>query len=480
MKFTTKSILASSFLLACPGLEASDQWNMFQANPAHTGYIPVTINPADVTFRWSKDVGSSLSPVTAGEGKIYFSKPGYFGIQNLYAIHKSGEFAWGKSYSDVFGVNPPSYSDGKVYVQIGAGTSSSGPVLSAFQASTGNFVFQSPFDAQFESYDSPTVYDGHVYINGGSYGGMYSFGGTHGLQKWFYGGLPQVDGWTPAVDEKWAYCALEGKLYVLERLTGKLVFKISGASGSNPVPMLGIDNDVFIIDGGMLTKFDTLSRRIAWQKVFGINENYVGQPALAKGVVYAGTSQGRLVALSEGTGKVIWSAKVAANDSIKNNIIITDSHAFLGNSTNVFAVDLKTQRNAWTYAASGFLALAESRLYIANAKGKLTAIQLGIPDLYAPGSASFGTLAPLGQATKKIRLTNVGDMALNIAQVDSDSPAFQLLPLASAVTLSPGASWPVSVTFSPSEIGLFEGNLRIHSDDPNEPELIVSLKGEGK
>ena len=48
---------------------AQDEWPMFQANPSHTGFVAVTIDPASIELRWAKEVTTSrLNPIAAADG----------------------------------------------------------------------------------------------------------------------------------------------------------------------------------------------------------------------------------------------------------------------------------------------------------------------------------------------------------------------------------------------------------------------------
>lgn len=470
----TKLMVISSTLLGHSAI-ASDQWAMYQANSSHTGYIPITINPSDIAFRWKKNVSSNaLSPITVAENHIFVSDPGYFGTQHLYAIKKNGTMAWGKTFSNIFSVNPPSYADGKVYLQTG--NHASDTYLRAYNAITGNIVFQAPHAAQWERYLAPTIYKNNVYINGGYYGGMYSFDGKKGHENWFYDGLPQTDGWTPAVDEKWAYTYL-GSLYVVDRLTGKLAFKILN-SGQQAVPMLGGLNDVFVIDGGMLSKFKTDTQKIAWQKSYGFNEDYTGQPALANNVIYAGTTLGSLVALDQATGKTLWAWKNADKDSAINNVIATKSHAFFTTANKIYAIDINTHQNVWSYPASGHLALGESALYVASGNGVLTAFRLGLPDIFAPSDVFFKSTVVNTTITKNIVIRNVGDKDLTVNEIISGSLLFNI-KTPTPFVLAPKQTKLVDIDFTPTTADIFETNLIVKSNDENEPETSIHLKGKG-
>jgi outer membrane protein assembly factor BamB len=83
---------------------------MFQGNVAHTGYVPVTLNPVAFALRWTRTInaGVALNPVTAGEGKVFVSEYGYFTNPGLYVLDAgSGNMLWSVNYGSVFSVNPP-------------------------------------------------------------------------------------------------------------------------------------------------------------------------------------------------------------------------------------------------------------------------------------------------------------------------------------------------------------------------------------
>lgn len=392
-------------------------------------------------------------------------------------LAKNGTLAWLKSYPGIFSVNPPSYADGTVYIQTGDHTP--GTFLRAYNVDNGDLVFESPHDAQWERYLAPTIYKGSVYINGGYYGGMYSFDGKSGSQKWFYDGLPQVDGWTPAVDDKWAYSYI-GALYVVDRLTGQAGYKIS-SSGDNPVvPMLGGANDVFVIDGGVMTKFNTDTHKIAWQKIYNFTDDYTGRPALANGVVYAGTTLGKLAAIDQMTGNKLWAWKNPSGKPLQSNIIVTNSHVFVGTEDETYCVDLKTHQNVWSYPAGGDLTLAESALYIANGSGMLTAFKLGLGDLFAPSNVIFARPTYVNITRfKTIVIKNVGDKPLTISDIVSGSSDFYIETTPTSFTIAPNQSKAIDVSFTPSTAAILETDLIIKSDDPNEPEILVHVKGKG-
>lgn len=366
-----------ALVLMTGGLHAAEPWPMYQGNPSHTGYLPMTLNPDEFSLRWEKQVGSfDLNPVTAADGKVFVSEIGYFNDPGLYTLDaEDGAVLWGLSFGDVYSVNPPSYGYGNVYIQTG--NHSSDTYLRAYDAETGALVFRAPHYAQWERYYAPTIYDGKVYINGGYYGGMYAFDAYDGTQLWFLG-LNQYDEWTPAVDETYAYAytgEYSPKLSVVDRLTGVVAYEIPDPNfvwngwSMDLAPVLGSQNNVLAIHDGRLISFDLEDRAIGWE----LQRSFQGQPSVAAGVIYA-IDAGAMTAWDEATAAMLWAWEPPESSLIAGNIIVTDSHVIAASDSHVYAVNLETHQSDWSYAASGHLSLGYGVLYIAGGTGELTAI----------------------------------------------------------------------------------------------------------
>jgi PQQ-like domain len=360
-------------------VERPDVWPMFQANARHTGFQPLTLDPAQTfAVRWQKDVGGeyALNPVTAGDGRVFVSLVTYFDdVPSLFALRATdGATTWSKQFGDIFSVNPPSYAYGSVYVQTG--NHGSDTWLRAYDAVTGASVFQAPHSAQWERYLSPTIHQGSVYLNGGYYGGMYKFDAYSGAQKWF-AGLPQYDEWTPAVAGGKAYAYVgeyQPGLYVQDAATGAPTQFVADASfdwdgwSMHLAPVIGTHDDVLAIHDGRLISFDTAQGQIRWQ----VPGTFSGQPSVAHDRIYA-VNGGRLVVLDELTHGELWSWQ-APEGGIVGPMIVTETHLIASTAQSVHAVDLVTHDSVWSHPVSGHLALADGTLYVAGADGVLTAI----------------------------------------------------------------------------------------------------------
>ncbi len=355
-----------------------DTWPMYQFDERHTGYTHQTYDPETFSLRWQKSLapGYALNPVSAADGRVFVSLVWYFGNgASLFALDsRDGETLWSKALGSPFSVNPPSVGYGSVYLQT---CNNGGDTwLYAFDAETGDTVFRSSFGAQWERYYSPTIYDGTIYIDGGSYGGMYAFDAYSGAQRWF-AYLPQYDQWTPAIAGNYAY-AYVGEyspgLYVIERSTGQLRVFIPDLNfdwngwSMDLAPVVLENGDALAIHNGRLIRFDLQGKRIAWER----KAAFSGQPSVSKGVIYA-VNGGRVVALDEASGNELWGWS-SPRGTPKSPMIVTDSHVFVSTADAVYAVDLLSQDAAWSYPAGGSLALGDENLYIAQSNGILTAV----------------------------------------------------------------------------------------------------------
>ena len=393
LRSSSRLVLPTFLVLAVwlfhPRPAAAQSWPMFQGNPAHTGYVPVSLEPQWFHVRWTRNLGTipnftlPVNPVAAGDGRVYATLLTRFNdVPQLFALRTSdGATLWTKGFGAVFSVNPPSYVNGRVYVQTG---NSSDTWLWAFDGSSGTTIFQSPHGAQWERYFSPTVSNGRVYVNGGEYGGMYAFSALNGDQFW-YADLPQYHEWTPAVDGTSAYA------YVGSYAPGLYIKNLLDGTASTPgfipdpdfewddwsmnlAPVLGAYG-VLAIHNGRLISFNTMAGTIGWQ----LSEGFTGQPSVAKGRIYA-ANNGGLSVYDESSHTLVWSwtpPPAEPKQAITQPMIVTDTHVLVSTRDTVYAIDLTTHEAVWTFAAPyGELAIADGRLFVAAHDGTLTAISL--------------------------------------------------------------------------------------------------------
>lgn len=359
---------------------------MYQADAAHTGYTPVSLNPDNFSVGWSRQMtdtygGHGIKPVVVANGRVFvagfmFGKPDF--LQAVSAT--TGKKQWRVDLDTQGGINPPSASKGRVYLQALA-WGSGGASLRAFDQKSGAVQFQSPYPAMQEQYLAPTIYKNTVYLNGEWFGiGLFSFNKDTGQQNW-WAVVPTGDNWTPAVDASRTYVYLNKALHVHDRISGALAYTVPDPNSTNlasfnlrQAPVLGGMNDVYVTNSGRLLRFDTARQSLVWEKA---DHQYQGQVSVANGVVYAMTDSG-VVARSQvgGDSLWVWSSPAGAP---AYNMVITLGHLFVSTATTTYCVDLASHQTVWSASVAGPLAMGSDHLYVAGAGGLLTAFRLTAP-----------------------------------------------------------------------------------------------------
>jgi hypothetical protein len=350
-------------------------WSTHQGNPRHTGYQPLVLAAPQPRLALQVATGGQAHPAVLGAGRLFFTQSSYFGESNvLVAVdERTGAEVWRKSFGSIFATNPPAFHDGRVYVQTS--NHSSDTYLHAYDGASGSLIFKSPHAAQWERYLAPTVFGDYVYVNGGYYGGAYSFHRVTGAQQWFRD-LAQVSGWTPSVESTRVYAFLDRDLQILERSSGALLGSIRSPAGggwpSGISPLIGGYENVIVCAGNALTSFDIPSRTVGWSR------NGCVDAAAGNGLVFArfGTA---LTAINELTGAPVWSKTF--DYPLHNNLVVTRSHVIVSDAYSTFLVRLSDQQTEATIAASGEKTLTpEGRLAITGVDS-IKVFALDEPDL---------------------------------------------------------------------------------------------------
>jgi len=365
-------------------------WQTFQGNAGHTGYVPVSISPDQLVTRWQQGVTANvyfngtvnLATVTTSNGLFFIA-----GGNALQARQESdGGLVWSYDFSGLEfpSANPPAVSNGVVYVAAGQQSST---YMFALDAATGKVIFKSPMSSQWENYLAPTIGPSGVYTNAGAYGGVYGFTTTG--QQLFFTGLAQQSAWTPAVDSTTIYAYTGDALTLIDPTSGRITGTIVDPTFANYIYVIGgsvvlgashsafaaaYDNS-FLNGGGIgnyLLHFDTSSLTIDWN----VKGDYPQTPAYNAGVVYAvNNNPMQLEARSEVDGSLLWSWPPPASGDVafKSEVLLTNNLVLVSTNRSTYAVDLTTQKAVWSYPLSGNLALSSDGVLYVEGTNTLTA-----------------------------------------------------------------------------------------------------------
>jgi outer membrane protein assembly factor BamB len=354
-------------------------WNSYQGNADHSGFSAMTIDPENLSLRWSVTLPllstNELHPVVAANGKVYVTNNSYHDTQFVFGINAlNGGVNWQKSYGNVHSINAPTLNDNKLYFQT---IEDSNSYLHALNAVNGDSVFSTSYGNQWSRYKAPTAFEGDIYTAGGTYGGSYKFDGQTGDELWFQD-LQQCDGWTPAVDSDHLYYFSNG-FVIADKSSGAAIEKNEEFDISCQTPVLAGSNTALVIYDNNLYAFDTQTADKIWSvETDDYANRFVETPSAALGKVYANKS-GELIVLDQFSGEELWSWRPQNGNNLQGSIVLTLNIAFVQDNINTYAIDLDTHEQVWSYPVSGKISLSkEGALYIAGNNGLLTAIDFGI------------------------------------------------------------------------------------------------------
>ena len=368
-------VRASSNLSNLVRWSGVSDWETFQANAAHTGYVPVNLDPKRFSLRWrwsapAQDTAPvSISTLVVADGRV-FAAAG----NRLYARKEfDGSAIWIHDFAGLAhpATNPPAVVAGMVYIVAGQSDSS---FLFGLNAENGIVSFNTAISSQWEHYLAPTVSAGMVYTDGGYFGGLYAFNAITGQLVWF-AQRAQTALWTPAVQDGKVYTFTD-TLEVAGAGTGILEKSIAGTpykttdSEMHSAPVLSPAGLAFCLNAGRannaLFSFSTQTGLLSWS----VPGHYSGNPAYSQGRLYAlAQSPFALEARAEADGTLLWkwSPTAPGETAFVGDVLLTNNLAFVSTDTTTHAIDLLTHKEAWQFPKSGTLALsAYGVLYIVS------------------------------------------------------------------------------------------------------------------
>jgi outer membrane protein assembly factor BamB len=367
---------------------ASTDWDTFQGNAGHTGYVPMTVNPANFREKWVANLtNAALNHVAIGSDSIFAAGSSFSGTKILFSVNQAtGTTRWSYDFGSIYTLNAPSHADGVVYATTGSHSDS---YVWAFDALTGAPRFRSAYQNQSGWCEAPVILNRRLYMNGGYYGGAYCFDTTNGSQVWF-NGLTQYEGWTPMVQDNAVFAYVGGNssgdgqagLRALDISTGQELYRIldpcftGEGYGMEASPILGSNNNVLFTQNssGRLVNFDLAGRRIAWVA----SGNFARNGAVVNGHIYI-VGTGQLESRSEVNGSLEWIWIPPNREFSDGPIIATTNLVFISTNKATYAIDQISHQMVWSYPKKGKIALSKKgELIIAGADGKLVDISLGL------------------------------------------------------------------------------------------------------
>lgn len=353
---TAEAQVNQALPISLPATVANADWQQSHGTPAHRIAHPAL--SAAPALAWSRDIGAGDSrrgritadPVVAG-GRIFTLDAG----AQLRAHDTAGQVLWSRDLTPA-NARPGqatgggiAHEGGRVYVSSGFG------VLAALDAQTGAVIWEQRLDATGSG--TPTVAGDLVYLVTGDSRG-WAVEKSNGRIRW------QLDG-TPSISNVLGAAA--------PVVTDQLVVF---AYGSGDVQGAFRQGGLRLWDSAV-----TGQRR---QDAAGKIMDITGDPVLAEGRLFVGTSSGRMVALNPGNGERIWTAQEGTLNPVwvagGSVFMISDRNQLMrldaATGARIWAVDLprfttdRPRRMVELYAHYGPV-LAGGRIVVASGDGAL-------------------------------------------------------------------------------------------------------------
>ena len=369
---------------SCQAARPAQPAVMYRGGPQRTG-VYNTEGVSELTgVKWTFETGGEVwsSPVAAA-GVIYFGSDD----DHLYAVDaKSGQEKWKfKTGDDVR--SSAAIAGGIVYFGSYDG------YLYAVDAKSGqekwkfNMLSDLPLlelpRAQYDDYtSSPAVINGLVYVGSRNPRAcLYAIDAETGQEKWRF--KPQTVDMvrsSPAVAGDTIYFGGDfGQVYALDVHTGEQKWVSKVASAANYAPAVGDDGTVYV--GSKDTHLYALDGQTGEQK-WRINLSgmswVTSAPAIAGGMVYAGTSDGhQLHAVQMDTGQEVWS--FMTRGWVWSSPAVAEGVVYVGSGDrHLYAIDAHSGEELWSFeterAVYASPVVADGLVYVGSTDGNLYAL----------------------------------------------------------------------------------------------------------
>lgn len=347
------------------------EWSTYQGNNRHTGAINATLDPSAFEVSWTRSFTGRATAAVTGNGRIYAT----VGSQLRAFSPAAGADVWSYDLGARDSYDAPAFGGGRVYVVTGGHSNS---FLFGVDAAAGSLLFRSAYRNQWSSWYSPVVNDQHVYMAGGYYGGMYSFNGTTGAERWFVE-TNQYDAWTPALHDGRVYAytgSYAPQLQVVDAATGGALFSIADPNfawdgwSMHVAPVIGTRGNVLVTQGGRLLSFDLAGRRIGWEMSGGFS----GPVTVHNGTLYV-IKSGAVEARSESDGTLLWSW-APPSGAVQGTLVASNNVVFARTDIATYAIDTAARRHTWAHPSGGHLAVTPDGLLLIVEQKKITAVDI--------------------------------------------------------------------------------------------------------
>ncbi len=423
------------------GALSAGDWPMPGGGPQHSGYYPGTLGAASLEPRWWAGISNAAATVAIADGAVYVTsshQPAELGfpIAELHALDLvSGQPKWRSLVATQAYVNPPAWSDGRVYVQHGGGQ---GHRVVCFDGRTGAQIWATALGTGDDYYRAPLATADGIFVKGHFADGVHGLG-LDGAERFFtllveFGSADGMH-WSPSYQKGTVYCWDTAVLHAVDAVSGDQHWSVQPFDRFQQVigdAAPAIDGDAaFAVSIDRLLAFDLKARTLRWSRQGEWEISFRGTPAVGRGVVYVRGTNG-ILAFRATDGAPVREYVVSEVDvgGAVRSPIVTDDALFASYGTNTYVFGLAGELRQ-TIPFGGELAISRGTLVINGSDGFVRAYAVPVPDDLSMRTVAGPVSAPVwNPATVTFIVTNTGPATATGVRFSAPLPA--LVPFLSA------------------------------------------------
>jgi len=362
-------------------------WTMAGEDAAHTGTFAGSLLGTQVSEKWVVTVDTvAVRQVVVAEGQVFLTTDRY-SLADNYVIALNGTTG-AETWRRLFAPNgstlgnrlhAPAYSNGKLIVQHS--NHNTDTQVWALNPQTGGTIWSLNQSSQFPNYLAPTIDNGTIYVNSGSYGGLLAINEANGTQKFFQSPtvMQNIDQWSATVSGGRLFTYMDGDLREHDITTGAILWTTAVSTYGSGGRIAAIEGNFAYVTtqavgagSSGLQAVNLTTRAVAWQAA----GQFVGSPAVSGGTVYA-LQGNNVLAFNATTGAL--QMTFAGDSALAGQPIVTDDAILVASATKTYLFQRSNGALLTIIPHGGILSLADNTLYIAKANGELRAYALTTP-----------------------------------------------------------------------------------------------------